>query len=1000
MDPETLTARVRAFIYTVRNGDSEKSLAVVTVVLFAAAEFFRRQFQNLKSATIAVYVLAGLSFLWLVLKLWKKAQPPPDVSSVPLPHAIKGLLPFISADGELFARLGRRMEVSRLLALAKDDQIGISVVRGESGAGKTSLLQAGLAYTLGKESCIYWEAVPTSPELALLHAIRSQLPGLETLDALASLPAACTERRVLILDQFEQLRASVPEHAPVFALLERIGKAPSPHKLSVIVCFRREYTPDWLDFEQTQAWRAEQVPLNLLAPQTARDTLVTLCSEAGFSLDQALVANFIASVSSNKGISPVDIAIGVLSLANFAQQSGKTHVGLKEYKLSGGAEGLLMSYVQQKLDEIPEAIRSTLIKGLVLGLIDQSNNQRIAAGATPGAIAELTELPESSLLPWLERLAHHRIRLLEQAGPERYRLAQDRLVSVLRRLAGDALAYDDRLGLRFETEYRNWHQTRSTHHLIAGKELRRVVRMRDRLLVGDEAAAKTLYLRACINRRNFLWAAASGAAIATAASAYGLDRLNRSMMQKQMLTAWGLQPELLSAQQDLDALDLSQTVNNFGWLRSARLRELTSGFSGASLNGLETLPRLTSLNLRLAGNRNTQISGLDRLSNLSSLDLNLSGSQVSSLSGIENLTNLTTLKLTLGAVATPSGLNRMTRLKKLSLTGWMTAMPDMQAVHSLKSLRLAPGNLTAAGLSELGLARLTGLTSLEIDLTNAPRVATLEGLETLTSLTSLTLHLQDSLIQDLSPLTKLPNLSTLDLDVTGSKIKSIRVLAAAPQLTALTLTGYPIDDPAEWAPLKTKLESLSLSADSIANAACLRQMEGLTSLTLDLGRLDNLDCLNGLNLNSLSLSCSEEVDNLNRFAHLSSLKGFSLDSTQIHDLAGLEKFSDVTALTLALRSAPVKALSPLEEMSKLKSLSLDLRASKIQSLSGLEKLKQLASLSLTLADSLCGCPVSSLSCLTGLGTLDSVTLWLPLPMVSEYASLKTSPTKRLVGCKL
>ena len=78
--------------------------------------------------------------------------------------------------------------------------------------------------------------------------------------------------------------------------------------------------------------------------------LTVLAAEAGFTLDQALVNNFIASVTAPGGVSPVDIAIGVLSLANFVQQRGVNHVNNSDYTTAGGAEGLLLSFVQEKLD--------------------------------------------------------------------------------------------------------------------------------------------------------------------------------------------------------------------------------------------------------------------------------------------------------------------------------------------------------------------------------------------------------------------------------------------------------------------------------------------------------------------------------------------------------------------------------------------------------------------------------------------------------------------------
>ena len=235
-------------------------------------------------------------------------SPPPPPSA-----AIKGLLPFTEDDGKLFARLGRSIELQRLLANHPERPNRGCAVRGQSGAGKSSLLRAGLAFSLGKEHSVYWEAVPTAAPEALLHAVRSRFPDVTTLE---SLPGEFPQRCVLILDQFEQLSQRQAEHAPIFALLDRIAKAPAPRALSAVVGFRREYSPDWLDFEQQCNFTAShQSPC-----PTASQALTVLAAEAGFTLDQALVNNFIASVTAPEGVSPVDIAIGVLSLANFVQK--------------------------------------------------------------------------------------------------------------------------------------------------------------------------------------------------------------------------------------------------------------------------------------------------------------------------------------------------------------------------------------------------------------------------------------------------------------------------------------------------------------------------------------------------------------------------------------------------------------------------------------------------------------------------------------------------------
>ena len=69
-------------------------------------------------------------------------------------------------------------------------------------------------------------------------------------------------------------------------------------------------------------------------------------------------------------MSRVDLAIGLLTLSNRVQQTGRTDVTSAEYQLAGGPEGLLLAYVQDRLQEVPESIRAGLFRGLIFTLVD------------------------------------------------------------------------------------------------------------------------------------------------------------------------------------------------------------------------------------------------------------------------------------------------------------------------------------------------------------------------------------------------------------------------------------------------------------------------------------------------------------------------------------------------------------------------------------------------------------------------------------------------------
>lgn len=87
--------------------------------------------------------------------------------------------------------------------------------------------------------------------------------------------------------------------------------------------------------------------------------------------------------------------------------------------------------------------------------------------------------------------------------------------------------------------------------------------------------------------------------VSVAGGAYGTKRAFDTLQQKRALKSWGLPPELLHLQRYLDALNISVTVNDIDWLRSARLRELRFTLNGSDVGGLRKLKQLTTLTLDL-----------------------------------------------------------------------------------------------------------------------------------------------------------------------------------------------------------------------------------------------------------------------------------------------------------------------------------------------------------------------------------------------------------------
>jgi hypothetical protein len=249
-----------------------------------------------------LYVAGLLSFGYGIYLIWRLVQGSDLPAVTNRPTAIKGPAAFTPADGELFRKLGREDELKKLLGYIEDDQVRLVVLMGASGAGKTSLLRAGLTDVLkGKEiKYHYWEAVPSEAKRGLLRAIQESWHGEssggagstdqpaepKSLDDLVNpSPAIGDGKHVIVLDQFEQLRGNT--NGQVFQMLRKVArKAKPPHRITWIVAFRREFRADWSDFiipEHELGFFPPEISLRLFTPEQARDVISQLIQAASAS---------------------------------------------------------------------------------------------------------------------------------------------------------------------------------------------------------------------------------------------------------------------------------------------------------------------------------------------------------------------------------------------------------------------------------------------------------------------------------------------------------------------------------------------------------------------------------------------------------------------------------------------------------------------------------------------------------------------------------------------
>jgi hypothetical protein len=927
---------------------------------------------------IALYAIGAIAFVYGVVRVWKLVNPPELPPAKDRPSAIKGPMAFTEADGDLFRKLERENELQKLLGFVLDNQILMIVVRGASGAGKTSLLRAGLKHILGDRAVFhYWEAVPAEPDKGLLRAVQERWPEEATKPAtLAELinpsDALGRQSHVIVLDQFEQLRGN----KKIFQLLRRIVReSKPPHRITWVIAFRREFSADWLDFispEQENGFRPPQdIPVRLFTTEQAREVIGQLIDESDLkdSVEQSVIDNLVEAATVDGEVSPVDIGIGLLVLTELHERQSSQTITKRDYQFAGGAEGLLTQYISRCLEPFPPESKEAILKAMLALRDPDENRQRLATGLTIDELAAEAGTDARVLKLQLNRLADRDIRLLEtdtptDDSPVRYRLPHERLIPALYRLTGKLLAEVDQAKLKFQNAFQAWQTNdKRLRYLLKGKELRLVQRYETQIPWGKDEQEKKNFLFRSKRRGQFVRAAAVAAVLVLIAAGWFSVLQYQRFDDRRYLTESGYPAELYDYQHQLKKLELTEPLNleHFTWLSSDSIEELSlkASSSSNSIAGLTTLSRcrsLKKLTLDLSESQVRDLKPLEQLKDLQRLTLKLYASPLNDLKPLKQLTSLQELILDLegSQISDLTPLQELKGLRQLTLDRSYNQVIDLKLVEQLKGLT----QLTqlALDLSDIQLRDLkpveplNGLQHLkQLKLAIGSLVDDLKPLEQLKGIEQLTLRLNISLVTDLTPIEQLKTLEQLTLDLTYSQMTDLTPLTQLPKLQELTLdlNGSLVTDLTPLQQLKglQKLKLINLGNSTVSDLKPLESIKGLVLLTIDLrlsqmSRLLHLDSLKELTQMTLDLSL-REVDDLRPLETLSGLTRLTLDldSNQVSDLTPIEQLKALQQLTLDLRGSHVNDLTPLMQLPRLQQLTLDLYGSEV---SDLEKVRQLS----------------------------------------------------------
>jgi WD40 repeat protein len=334
---------------------------------------------------------------------WADGVVPPPLATVSgvIDSPYRGLSTFEERDAAFF--FGRDAAATRVLARMSRqiDGTGLLVVSGVSGAGKSSLLRAGVLPRLrgvglvSVPSAASWPCLLFTPARAPLEELAVQVARLAGADAAAVLRGLRTDpagfaltarqaalaqldsppgdaedptrhpwRLLLVVDQFEQLftRCSDEEERRAFitalhaAATVRHGPDHEPAAL-VVLGVRADFEARCAEYPQLAGAVQDRYLVTAMTERQLRLAIAEPAKKAGSSVGDDLTEELLREVRARH---PTASSVGVLPLLSHAlDQAWRSRVGdaltLADYERTGGIEGAVADSAQRAYDGLTPA---------------------------------------------------------------------------------------------------------------------------------------------------------------------------------------------------------------------------------------------------------------------------------------------------------------------------------------------------------------------------------------------------------------------------------------------------------------------------------------------------------------------------------------------------------------------------------------------------------------------------------------------------------------------
>jgi hypothetical protein len=394
----------------------------------------------------------------------------PEITVTPY----KFLLPFALKDQDIF--FGRDRAIDQLFDALSSARL--TILHARSGAGKSSLLNAGLGPRLLAQGYLpIFARTYDNPIAAIINEIvrRGTAPRPRalidmSLHAFLKLVVEYMDRRVralvVILDQFEEIFSQVSTDEHRWHYLDALATCLEDDGLPLhfIWAIRGDFFSQLAEFRERlpHIFHNEFYLQQMDAEEVTRAITEPVKKIAGYiTYDDALLDTLLTVLARDEMDLP-ELQILCTRLYDLAKNEGDRQITFKHYQVAGGAEGILGGYLTQALETFPPEERP-LAWRVLTELIDSQGQRRVVAKTE---IAQQIGGSETLLQRILAQLVASR--LVQRAEGEKYDLAHDYLTTTIKeRIGQEDLAHKQIRDL-LQREVTSW---RANDTLIARDRL-------------------------------------------------------------------------------------------------------------------------------------------------------------------------------------------------------------------------------------------------------------------------------------------------------------------------------------------------------------------------------------------------------------------------------------------------------------------------------------------------------------------------------------------------